>query len=127
MTTSYLRAIAPERRGYDGLFLHLLYWDHEHARKIPPLLWRLYWGLQPLRCLLNFHKWYDTAAGLCSGCACCGVSTGHSNSVMRKYRWRPWMRELASLLEEAENARDVFFESWQDGARDFAHYAEAHP
>lgn len=117
MSVRNLRAVPADRLGYYGLLKHMLYWEDEHpGREIPRWAWRFYWWLQPLRCLLNYHDWYDTAAGLCSACRC-GASSVHSNRVMCVYRWRPWMRDLASALEDAEYRADVWQGSFLDSIR----------
>lgn len=109
-----LRAVPSDRLGYYGLRKRMLFWSEEHpAHPIPAWLWRAYWFFQPLRCRLNYHDWYGTAAGNCSACTC-GASSWHSNRVMHVYRWRPWMRDLASTRDDAEHRARFWFHETTD-------------
>jgi hypothetical protein len=89
--------------GYYGLRRLLI------IRGVPDPVWRVYWALQPVRCLFGWHDWYSTAAGECSACLC-GASGAWPTWIAHEYRWTPWLRKWVVRVEEAENAARV----WQD-------------
>ena len=87
--------------GYYGLRRWLM------IRGCPDWLWRVYWWFQPLRCLFTFHDWYSTAAGLCSACRC-GASGAWPTWIAHEYHFKPWFRQWAVRVEEAQFGWDLW-------------------
>jgi hypothetical protein len=102
-----LRDMPPSRSGYYGLQRWML------IRGVPDRAWRLYWALQPLRCLLGWHNWYDVLAGEASACRC-GAFGPYPNRLMHQYRWTPWLRLWAARVRDAEYRATFWYEEWLD-------------
>ena len=105
----FLKKCTATRRG-KGLYYFM------QGYELPKIVYRVYSFLQPVRCLFNYHDLWGKYG--VTSCQSCHRKYYHSTDIILKYRWRPWMRKLATEYENYANYSIEVFDCFYSSVKE---------